>query len=96
MGKEVNIGSMKLSLPDYNSDVGRAIEQLQNDYEGGNVRALFAIYATKTTIRPIIAGDGMVIPFTAMAASAVSGAVLESVEDQILGVEDGTGDDDDD
>jgi hypothetical protein len=85
MTKELNLGALKLSIPDYNTEVGKAIEALQNQYEAGNVRALLVVYATKDSIGSAVVGDGMVVPFVAMAASTVAGNTLDQIEDAFMG-----------
>ena len=53
MTKDVNIGSMKLAIPDYkHSNVGKAIELIQNSYEAGakNVKVLYEAAARRIVI----------------------------------------------
>jgi hypothetical protein len=83
MTKELNIGNIKLSLPDYNSDVGRAIELLQNQYESGNIKAMLVVYATNDSIASAIVGDSMVIPFVSMAAEVISATALDQIEESL-------------
>ena len=83
--KELNIGEMKLSIPDYNSDVWKAIELLQNEYESGNVRAIFLVCATKRGIVSSIVGDGMVLPFATMSAGVIAEQVLDNIMDSLVG-----------
>jgi hypothetical protein len=83
MTKEFNVGSVKIALPDYNSDVGRAIEFLQNQYESGNIRSMLLVYATKDSIGSAIVGDAMTIPFVTMAASTIANEQLSIIEDSL-------------
>lgn len=83
--KELNIGAMKLSIPDHNSEVGKAIELLQNEYEKGNIRAIFLVCATKTGVVSSVVGDGMVLPFVTMSAGVLANRLMEDIEDSLLG-----------
>ena len=85
MSKELNIGSMKFSIPDYNTDVGKAVEFLQNQYEAGNIRAIFLVCATKASLHTAVVGDGMIKPLTAIAANAMSAMILDEIEGTITG-----------
>jgi hypothetical protein len=83
MSKDLNIGSIKISIPDYNSDVGKAIEILQNHHESGDLRALFVAFATKDSIASAIVGDAMVIPFVCMAADVIANDALDGMQDSL-------------
>ena len=83
--KELNIGAMKLAIPDYNSDVGKSIEHLQNEYESGNVRAIFLVCITKTDIVSSVVGDGMVLPFAAMSAGVIADRALDGIMSRLAG-----------
>lgn len=86
MSKDVNIGSMKLAIPDYkHSNVGKAIELIQNSYEAGELKGLVAFWATKDGVSRAIVGDHMILPIVLMTAAAVSGKALDDIEDSILG-----------
>lgn len=92
MSKELNLGALKVNIPDYtNSHIGKAIELIQNDYEAGNLRAMFVVWASKDGVSRAIVGDQLVMPGVLMHASIVAGAALDNIEDVILGQD---GDDD--
>lgn len=87
--KDVNIGNLKLAIPDYkHSNVGKAIELVQNSYESGELKALVVFWATKDGVSRAIVGDHMILPIVLMTASAVSGAALDGIESSILGEDD--------
>jgi hypothetical protein len=81
MTKQIKVGSISVNIPDYSNDVGQALDMLQNNYEEGNVQALFVVFATKDSIASAVVGNSMVLPFVAMAASTIAGNVLDNIED---------------
>lgn len=83
--KELNIGAMKLAIPDYSSDVGQAIERLQNECEAGNMRAAFLVYATNERLNFAAVGDQMVLPFVMMVTRILAERELQDIEDSLLG-----------
>lgn len=93
MTKQVNIGSIKIDVPDYNSDVGKAVEALQNLYERGEVRSLLMVCTTKTGAVCTAVGDYMTMPFVALTAEALAARLVEDLQSNILGPADDDGDD---
>ena len=83
--KELNIGAMKLSIPDYSSDVGQVVEKLQNEYESGNIRAMFVVYSTTERVNYAAVGDAMVLPFMSMCSRLIAERELDDIEDSLLG-----------
>lgn len=84
--KELNIQGMKVNIPDYtNSNVGKAIELIQNAYESGELKALAAVWATSDGVSRAIVGDHMILPIVLMTASAVADEALDDIGDSILG-----------
>lgn len=93
MSKKLNIGALKIDIPEHNGDVGRAIEALQNAYERGEIKAMFTVYASDVGISSAIVGHAMSVPFVALAAEALASRVLGDIADNIAGYGTGEGDD---
>lgn len=85
MKKELNIGAMTLAIPDYSSDVGQILELMQNEYEAGNMRAAFVVYATKEKLNFAAVGDKMVLPFVTMVSHCVARRDLEDIDFALSG-----------
>lgn len=86
MSKEFHISGMTVNIPDYkHSNVGKAIELIQNAYESGDLKVLFVVWATQDGVSRAIVGDHMVMPLVLMTASAVADEALDDIEDHILG-----------
>lgn len=83
---------MELNVPDAGSNVGKAIEQITNDYEANKVTAIFFVYATDVGLVHMNTGNPMSMPFVNLAASTYANAFLDGIENSIL---DNDSDDDD-
>jgi hypothetical protein len=93
MSKPLNIGSLRIEVPEHSTEVGRALDALQNAYEAGKVKTLFVVYASDNGISSAVAGNAMTIPFTALAASAISDRILGDITDSLAGYSDEPEDD---
>ena len=79
MSKNLKIGSMKLTIPEHSSEIGRALERLQNEYESGKMKALFCVFAVEDGVAVALAGNKMLMPFVAIAANAVSENIIDEI-----------------
>lgn len=89
MSKHVNIGSMRIDLPDYNTDVGQAVEKLQNLYEQGEISSLLFACVTKSGLVATVVGDYLTMPTAAIAASTLGERVVEDVQSHFYPEDDG-------
>lgn len=88
MTKKIKVAGMELTVPTAGSDIGKAVEQITNDYEAGKITALFVVYSTEDGLVHVNTGNNMVIPFVCLAASAYAGDTLNDIEDALVNRDD--------
>lgn len=88
MTKKITVAGMSINIPEYNNSIGKAVQHIQNEYEAGNISALFVVFAYKDGVQHLNVGNPMIVPFVSMAAITYANAALDEVEDGLLGMSD--------
>lgn len=76
MTKNLKIGNINLSIPEYSSEVGRAIEALTNAHESGQVKSLIAVWVGDMGVTSAVSGNRMMMPAGAIIAESLASRII--------------------